>query len=189
MSTASPHDDLSAKSSDPTVQLRRRAGVDALAQTGITPTSSENAALQILALRPEVEPIEQRRQQHHRQTQPHPGADPSDRPGQEPELPPPDRGEDCREDDHDVEAVHPVPLTQNPSPGPPSGPAAIARSAQVPSRATVRNPVWATMRWSGRTAWPSTYQPRCRTSVVAAAKKRDSSRAVRSCITWVTLGV
>ena len=55
MSTASPHDDLSAKSSDPTVQLRRRAGVDALAQTGITPTSSENAALQILALRPEVE--------------------------------------------------------------------------------------------------------------------------------------
>ncbi len=55
MSTATPHDEPTTKSSDPTVHLRRRHNVDALAQTGITPTSTENAALQILALRPEVE--------------------------------------------------------------------------------------------------------------------------------------
>ena len=55
MSTATPHDESTTKSSDPTVHLRRRHNVDALAQTGITPTQAENAALQILALRPEVE--------------------------------------------------------------------------------------------------------------------------------------
>jgi tetratricopeptide (TPR) repeat protein len=54
MSTATPHEPRS-KSSDPTTRLRRRTAVDELAQTGITPTSTENAALQILALRPEVE--------------------------------------------------------------------------------------------------------------------------------------
>ena len=36
-------------------------------------------------------------------------------------------------------------------------------------RATVRKPVWATMRWSGRTAWPSMCQPRCSTSIVRAS--------------------
>jgi tetratricopeptide (TPR) repeat protein/predicted Ser/Thr protein kinase len=54
MSTATPYEP-STKPTDPTVNLRRRPNIDALAQTGITPTSTENAALQILALRPEVE--------------------------------------------------------------------------------------------------------------------------------------
>ena len=33
----------------------------------------------------------------------------------------------------------------------------------------MRKPVWATMRWSGRTAWPSMCQPRCSTSSVRAS--------------------
>ena len=55
MSSATPHESSTTKPTDPTVNLRRRTNIDALAQTGITPTSTENAALQILALRPEVE--------------------------------------------------------------------------------------------------------------------------------------
>ena len=49
--------------------------------------------------------------------------------------------------------------------------AADARAAAEPPghgpsrRAEVRNPVWATMRWSGRTAWPSTCHVRVRTSI------------------------
>ena len=40
------------------------------------------------------------------------------------------------------------------------------RRAHSPSRrAWVRKPVWATMRWSGRTAWPSMCQVRFRTSM------------------------
>ena len=41
---------------------------------------------------------------------------------------------------------------------------ARSERAQPRNLAVVRKPVWATMRWSGRTAWPSTYQPRCSTS-------------------------
>ena len=54
-----------------------------------------------------------------------------------------DHGE--RQDDQ-VEEVHPSLLSR---------------------RAWVRKPVWATMRWSGRTDWPSTCQPRCSTSIVS----------------------
>ena len=37
-------------------------------------------------------------------------------------------------------------------------------------RAWVRKPVWATMRWSGRTDWPSMCQVRCSTSSVSACR-------------------
>ena len=39
------------------------------------------------------------------------------------------------------------------------------------SRAWVRKPVWATIRWSGRTDWPSMCQPRWSTSIVSAMPK------------------
>ena len=50
----------------------------------------------------------------------------------------------------------------------PRAPAAAASAAEERGR-TVRKPVWATMRWSGRTAWPSMCQPRCSTSSVRAS--------------------
>ena len=94
-----------------------------------------------------------------------PGPDPPERPRQEPEPPPADGGQDGQQQEDEVEAVH------------------------APRRATVRKPVWATMRWSGRTAWPSTYQPRWRTSFVAAPKNAERTSVSRSCTTCVTLGV
>ena len=56
------------------------------------------------------------------------------------------------------------------------------------SRAWVRKPVWATIRWSGRTAWPSMCQPRWKTSSVRASIhcRRSASRA---CVAWVIDGV
>ncbi len=44
------------------------------------------------------------------------------------------------------------------------------------NRAWVKNPVWATIRWSGRTDWPSMCQPRFNTSVVSAMPKRDGGQ-------------
>ena len=47
-------------------------------------------------------------------------------------------------------------------------------------RATVRKPVCATIRWSGRTDWPSTCQPRWSTSSVWAMPNTDSASVSRS---------
>ena len=46
-----------------------------------------------------------------------------------------------------------------------------SRGQSPTNRAEVRKPVWATMRWSGRTAWPSTCQVRCNTSSVRGASQ------------------
>jgi len=59
----------------------------------------------------------------------------------------------------------------------------VGQSAGGASRAWVRNPVCATMRWSGRTAAPSTYQPRFMTSSVRHSKNRCRSSTCRS---WLT---
>ena len=55
-------------------------------------------------------------------------------------------------------------------------------------RAEVRKPVWATIRWSGRTAWPSTCQLRWSTSIVSAIPKPWVSRPCRKVATWVMDG-
>ncbi len=63
--------------------------------------------------------------------------------------------------------------------------ASARRSQFLPrNRATLRNPVWATMRWSGRTAWPSMCQPRCSTSTVRASihLPLSASRAWAACV-------
>ena len=46
------------------------------------------------------------------------------------------------------------------------GAGAAQDSLRPRNRATLRKPVWATIRWSGRTAWPSMCQPRWSTSIV-----------------------
>ncbi len=46
-------------------------------------------------------------------------------------------------------------------------------------RAWVRKPVWATMRWSGRTDWPSTCQVRCSTSSVSIMPNAESASSSR----------
>ncbi|MEZ5137840.1 MAG: hypothetical protein R2711_03425 [Acidimicrobiales bacterium] len=53
----------------------------------------------------------------------------------------------------------------------------------------MRKPVWATMRWSGRTDIPSMFQPRWRTSMVSASSKPLSTSRSRSCTAWVIAGV
>ena len=57
------------------------------------------------------------------------------------------------------------------------------------SRAWVRKPVCATIRWSGRTDWPSMCQPRWSTSIVSAIPKSDSASVSRSWAAWVIWGV
>ena len=49
--------------------------------------------------------------------------------------------------------------------------------------------VCATMRWSGRTDWPSMCQARLRTSIVSTMPKPLPSSSLRSCTTCVTCGV
>ena len=61
--------------------------------------------------------------------------------------------------------------------------------AQPRNRAVVRKPVWATMRWSGRTAWPSTYHPRCSTSRLLVPFHDLDASVARSCETWMIDGV
>jgi sulfite reductase (ferredoxin) len=54
--------------------------------------------------------------------------------------------------------------------------------------ALVRKPVWATMRWSGLTDWPSMCQPRWRTSVVRASIHFPFNVS-RAWLAWVIDGV
>ena len=56
------------------------------------------------------------------------------------------------------------------------------------SLAPVRKPVWPTMRWSGRTDWPSMCQQRCRTSIVSAMANPASASASRNVVTWEIVG-
>ena len=60
---------------------------------------------------------------------------------------------------------------------------------QPRKRPTVRKPVWATMRWSGRTAWPSMCQPRCSTSSVRVPLHARLAITSRVCAAWVIDGV
>ena len=70
--------------------------------------------------------------------------------GEEPEAVAADRGADRAGDEEEVERVQ----------------------DGLPSRrAWVRKPVCATIRWSGRTDWPSMCHPRCSTSIVSAIPK------------------
>src|SRR5207244_9396947 len=78
------------------------------------------------------------------------------------------------EDDQEIEQVQGCLSGATPNPGGTPG-----RSGSS-SRAAVRNPVWATMRWSGRTDWPSTCHDRWSTSSVwASPKPRPSSSSRR----------
>ena len=55
-----------------------------------------------------------------------------------------------------------------------TGAGAPARLGRAGSRAEVRKPVCATIRWSGRTDWPSTCHVRCSTSIVSAMPERGA---------------
>jgi uncharacterized membrane protein required for colicin V production len=81
------------------------------------------------------------------------------------------------EDQHDVEHVHP------------SSPRRRSSHAWLNSLALVRNPVCATMRWSGRTDWPSMCQPRLSTSIVSTMPNPWADSSSRSCTAWVIWGV
>ena len=56
------------------------------------------------------------------------------------------------------------------------------------SRAWVRKPVCATMRWSGRTDWPSTCQVRCSTSSDSAIPNAEPASSSRRRATWPMVG-
>ena len=88
--------------------------------------------------------------------------------GQEPEAVAADGGADRAGDEEEVERVQ----------------------DGLPSRrAWVRKPVCATIRWSGRTDWPSMCHPRCSTSIVSAIPNGDSASVSRSWTAWVICGV
>lgn len=56
----------------------------------------------------------------------------------------------------------------------------VTQTSQPRNLAVVRNPVCATIRWSGRTAWPSTYHPRCNTSRLRVPFHAFDANAPRS---------
>ena len=78
----------------------------------------------------------------------------------------PTRGRGGR-DDEEVEEVH---------------------ALDASNRACVRKPVCATIRWSGRTDWPSTCQVRCSTSSVSIMPNVDPASSSRSRATWPIVG-
>ena len=70
----------------------------------------------------------------------------------------------------------------------PRGVESAQDSLRPRNRATLRKPVCATMRWSGRTAWPSMCQPRWSTSIVRASIHLPFSDS-RTCAACVIDGV
>ena len=58
----------------------------------------------------------------------------------------------------------------------------------TPRTPVSRKPVCATMRWSGRTALPSTYQPRWSTSSVRVPFQAFDASTSRSCVACVIDG-
>src|SRR5918996_1240347 len=65
---------------------------------------------------------------------------------------------------------------------------ACRTSAEKSLRPTTTKPVWATIRWSGRTDWPSTFHVRNRTSYVLSSPKPPARIASTVCETWGTVG-
>src|SRR4029078_9028302 len=60
--------------------------------------------------------------------------------------------------------------------------------APASSCAWVRKPVCATMRWSGRTDWPSTCHVRCSTSSDSTMPNADPASSSRKSATWPLVG-
>ena len=122
---------------------------------------------QLLAAR-QVEQAQDRRQHERAHHQTDGQAHPRRHTRQEPEAIAPDDRRAGTDDDEQVERV---------------------QEGWPRSRACVRKPVCATIRWSGRTDWPSMCQPRWSTSIVSAIPKSDSARVSRSWAAWVIWGV
>src|SRR5690606_37685124 len=103
-----------------------------------------------------VAPLDDAREEEAPDPEPAEEPGPRQEPTHEPGPPPPDTGGEEEDEDDEVEPVHAL------------------------LRAEVRKPVWATIRWSGRTAAPSTCQPRFSISRVSGSRKPCRARASRN---------